>query len=174
MTGHVIISHGLQSSPEASKALALGDAAAALGWTVQRPDYRQLDAVGGPGTLGDVIGRIRFLAGLAAEASGPLVLAGSSMGAFISARVSLQLPVRGLFLMAPPVVLQGFDISLEAAPVPTQIIHGWNDELIPALDVVRWAQQRALPTVLVDDSHRLAAHVQLCADAFGRFLRGLS
>lgn len=33
MTGHVIISHGLESGPDASKAAALARVAGQLGWT---------------------------------------------------------------------------------------------------------------------------------------------
>jgi pimeloyl-ACP methyl ester carboxylesterase len=170
LSGHVIISHGLQSSPEATKATALAERARALGWSVEIPDYRDLDATS---QLGDVLGRITRLYDLAKH-RGPLVLAGSSMGAFISARVSLLLPMRGLFLMAPPTQLQGYDIRLEAARVPTRVVHGWHDELIPAIEVVRWAQARADQLVLVDDSHRLAGHVEFCADVFARFLQGLA
>jgi len=171
MIGHVILSHGLESSPEATKATALAKVAEDLGWTTQRPDYRDLDAIG---KLGDVPGRIERLRTMAVNIHGPLVLAGSSMGAFVSARVSLSVPVRGLFLMAPPILLEGFDIRLEAAKVPTRIIHGWDDELIPALEVARWANARKDRAVFVDDSHRLAAHVDFCAGEFGRFLQALA
>lgn len=170
MLGHVIISHGLQSSPQASKALALDERAHALGWSCERPDFRDLD---GASELGDVHARILRLRRLAEAVSGPLVLAGSSMGAFISARVSLEVAVAGLFLMAPPTQLRGYAISLEAAQVPTRIVHGWHDELIPASAVVGWAKLRSDHLVLVNDSHRLAAHVALCADEFGRLLQGL-
>lgn len=172
MSGHVIISHGLDSGPGASKATALAQAAGALGWSHERPDYRDLDALG---PLGDVEARIRRLAGLARAAPRrPLVLAGSSMGAYVSAHVSREVPVAGLFLMAPPVALDATPRYLHAAMVPTRIVHGWEDELIPALDVVRWAQRRRDPLVLVPDSHRLAAHVDFCAEEFGRFLQMLS
>lgn len=171
MKGHVIISHGLQSNRDATKATALARVAEALGWSHERPDYCDLDAVG---ELGDVPARIERLAERAAAQEGPLVLAGSSMGAFVSACVSLRVAVRGLFLMAPPIHLRGFEISLEAARVPTWIVHGWHDELIPAPEVVRWAQARSDHLVLVDDGHRLADHVEFCADEFGRFLQGLA
>lgn len=171
MSGHAIISHGLQSGPDATKAMALARSAQSLGWSVEIPDYRDLDEVS---QLGDVLGRILRLRDAARAAGTRLVLAGSSMGAFISARVSLETPVSGLFLMAPPIRLQGFDISLEAARVPTRIVHGWHDELIPATEVVRWAATRSDQLVLVDDSHRLAAHVGFCADRFAEFLRELA
>ncbi len=171
MIGHVIISHGLQSNPDASKAKALAAMADALGWSHERPDFCDLDCLG---ELGDVPGRIARLTAIAKACKGPLVLAGSSMGAFVSARVSLEVPLAGLFLMAPPVQLRGFGIQLEAAAVPTRIIHGWHDELIPAMEVLRWAAGRSDHATLVNDSHRLAGHVEFCADEFGRFLQGLS
>ena len=84
--GHVIISHGLESGPDAAKAAALARAAGELGWTHERPDYRDLDVIG---PLGDVRARILRLGARAhACTRRPLVLAGSSMGAFISAHVS--------------------------------------------------------------------------------------
>ena len=172
MNGHVIISHGLESSPDATKASALAKVAESLGWSQERPDYRDLDSID---RLGDVHARVARLRQISSQAKGPLVLAGSSMGAFISAQVSRQVPVLGLFLMALPTCLrEGYDLALEAADVPTCIIHGWDDELIPAADVVRWAQPRRDRLVLVNDSHRLAAHVQFCASEFGRFLAAIA
>lgn len=172
MTGHVIISHGMESGPDASKAAALARMAGSLGWTHERPDYRDLDVLG---PLGDVSGRILRLGARAHLCERrPLVLAGSSMGAYISAHVSRELHVEGLFLMAPPIALDAEPRYLKAAMVPTRIVHGWEDELIPALDVVRWAQRRQDTLVLVPDSHRLAAHVEFCAEEFGRFLQLLA
>jgi alpha/beta superfamily hydrolase len=172
VTGHVIISHGLESGPDATKAAALARIAGALGWTHERPDYRDLDTLG---PRGDVKGRILRLGARAhLNTRKPLVLAGSSMGAYISAHVSREVPVAGLFLLAPPVALDVEPRHLKAAMVPTRIVHGWEDELIPALDVVRWAQRRQDTLVLVPDSHRLAAHVDFCAEEFGRFLQMLA
>jgi predicted alpha/beta-hydrolase family hydrolase len=171
--GHAIVSHGLGSSPEATKAVACAQAARALGWTAQCPDYRAYDEDQRRTPMGDVEARIAHLRGLALAAPRPLVLAGSSMGAFVSARVSLDVPVAGLFLMAPPIWLEGFDIALQVAQVPTWIVHGWHDELITAASVAAWAQVRSVRTTFVDDTHRLEGHVDYCGQAFGRFLQGL-
>jgi alpha/beta superfamily hydrolase len=96
------------------------------------------------------------------------------MGAFISAQVSLQVPVLGLFLMAPPIQLQGFDMALQTAPVPVSVVHGWHDELIPAAAVCQWAEQRQVRLCMVNDDHRLSRHVDFCAQQFALFLGGLS
>ena len=174
MRGHCILSHGFESGPDATKVTALADAAQRLGWSCERPDYTDLDARREMGELGDVPARLQRLLELAGSAAGrgPLVLAGSSLGAYISGLASLRVPVAGLFLMAPPIRMGQAD-PLDAANVPTSIIHGWDDELIPAAHVVEWAQPRRARLLLVDDSHRLSGHVQASADAFGSLLAGL-
>ena len=174
MRGHCILSHGFESGPDATKVTALADVAERLGWTHERPDYTDLDARRDVSELGDVPARVQRLEALAkaAAARGPLVLAGSSLGAYISGLVSLQAPIAGLFLMAPPIRM-GTAHPLDAAPVPTSIIHGWHDELIPAQHVVDWAQARNARLLLVDDSHRLSDHVDASADAFAAFLQAL-
>jgi predicted alpha/beta-hydrolase family hydrolase len=175
MKGHCILSHGFESGPDATKVTALADVAARLGWTHERPDYSDLDSMQDVSNLGDVPARLQRLLRIAADAAtrGPLVLAGSSLGAWISGRVSLEVPVLGLFLMAPPISM-GQAPHLDAAQVPTSIIHGWHDELIPASQVVDWAGPRKARLLLVDDSHRLSDHVQESARAFEQLLVSLS
>jgi alpha/beta superfamily hydrolase len=170
MRGHIILSHGLNSSPTAAKVGAMAKVAQSLGWTTELPDYRDIDA---RGEIGEVSARLERLLDRAQAATPPLVLAGSSMGAFISALASLEVECVGLFLVAPPVVLEGYPQSLDAELVPTTVIHGWDDELIPAGDVVRWAQVRNDRLIMVDDTHRLEHHVDFCAEEFGRFLTAL-
>ena len=174
MKGHCILSHGFESGPDATKVTALAEAAERLGWSHERPDYTDLDAKREAGELGDVPARLQRLIGLARDAAsrGPLVLAGSSLGAWISGAASLQVPVRGLFLMAPPIAMHGAP-SLDVARVPTSIIHGWHDELIPAAEVVDWARERNARLLLVDDSHRLSEHVAASAEAFAALLASL-
>jgi predicted alpha/beta-hydrolase family hydrolase len=170
MRGHVILSHGLDSSPDATKVSALARVAESLGWSSERPDYSDIDA---RNDIGEVSARLERLLDRASAAPKPLVLAGSSMGAFISALATLEVECVGLFLMAPPVVLEGYPQSLDAELLPTTVVHGWDDELIPAGDVVRWAQVRNDRLIMLDDSHRLAHHVEFCAEEFGRFLANL-
>lgn len=174
MRGHCILSHGFESGPDATKVTALAEAAEALGWTSERPDYTDLDARHEISPLGDVPRRLARLLDLArsAAARGPVVLAGSSLGAYISALGSLQVPVAGLFLMAPP-IRPHTEHPIDAADVPMSIIHGWDDELIPHALVVEWAHARRARLLMVDDGHRLAGHVQASAGAFARLLSSL-
>jgi len=172
MRGHCILSHGFESGPDATKVTALAEAAERLGFTHERPDYTDLDAMREVSPLGDVAARVERLRARVHAASGPVVLAGSSLGAWISGHVSLQFDIRGLFLMAPPIRLNA-QHPLDAARVPTSIIHGWDDELIPADDVVAWAHKRRATLLLVDDGHRLSNHVDASANAFAELLQRL-
>lgn len=185
--GHVILSHGLESGPEAAKVAALASVAESIGWTHERPDYRDLDAGRRPE---DIAARVDRLFDCARAVRGPLVLAGSSMGAFISGEVAWRLThaappgtvapeaptppaLLGLFLMAPPIAMPGWWPTPLRMPerLPTMVVHGWDDELIPASAVIDWCAARKAELRLVDDAHRLAAHVEYCARAFGELLR---
>ena len=172
--GHCIFSHGFESGPDATKVAALAEVAERLGWTHERPDFTDLDAMRQVSSVGDVPARLQRLIGLAASAAarGPVVLGGSSLGAYISAIASLQVPTRGLFLMVPPTKM-GPMPALDAAPVPTSVVHAWHDELIPAADVIAWAQARSARLLLVDDGHRLGNHVAASAQAFEALLQSL-
>ncbi|MDT4863427.1 hypothetical protein FQZ97_981340 [compost metagenome] len=121
-----------------------------------------------------MVARLERLRGLAhaAAARGPVVLAGSSPGAYVAGRISLEVPVRGLFLMAPPITMGPLP-ALDAAAVPVSVIHGWDDELIPAQAVVDWAFRRRARLLLLNDGHRLSDHVAVSAEAFGQLLTGL-
>ena len=160
--GHVILSHGLESGPNATKVSRLAAIAESAGWSSERPDYS---------TLRSAEARIALLTERCALAGGrPLVLVGSSMGAYISAMVSLKLSLRGLFLLAPPVAMPNattFDLCCEHS----MIVHGWDDELIPAALVTAFAQVRALPLLMVQDDHRLSRSVDLIAATFQLFLQ---
>ena len=171
MKGHCILSHGLNSSPNATKVSMLARVAEAQGWSHDRPDYSDIDA---GADVRDVSRRLARLRERAAAAEAPLLLVGSSMGAYISALASLDVKPIGLFLMAPPVGLPGYPQPLDAAVVPIQVIHGWHDELIPAHEVVDWCQKRSAPLLMLDDGHRLERHVGRIADEFARFLKALA
>ncbi len=172
--GHCILSHGFESGPDATKVTALADVAQRLGWSHERPDYTDLDARREVSEVGDVPARLQRLIQRAGEAArhGPVVLAGSSLGAYVSAIASLHVPVRGLFLMVPPTKM-GPMPALDAAPVPTSVVHAWRDELIPPAAVIEWARARAARLLLVDDGHRLENHVQASAHEFEALLQRL-
>lgn len=166
MKGTVILSHGLESGPQATKVSALAEVADALGWASIRPDYRDIDAPRDP--LGIDARIARLLENTPRE--GRIVFAGSSMGAFVSGFASIERTCAGLFLLALPTAIPGYRHAFGAASVPATLIHGWRDELCPVDAVIEFARGRGATLHLVEDDHRLSAHVAFCADVFGRFL----
>ncbi|WP_440221628.1 hypothetical protein ACQQ2N_10995 [Dokdonella sp. MW10] len=167
--GMVVLSHGLESGPQATKVSALAEIAAALGWDSVRPDYRDLDATRDVGAIGSRTARALE----AAPAQGRVVFAGSSMGAFVSGHASLERRCEALFLMAVPVGIPGYAKVFDAARVPTVLVHGWRDDVCPVDGAIAFARGRGDTLHLVDDDHRLSAHVDYCAEAFRGLLLAL-
>ena len=167
MIGTTILSHGLESGPDATKVTAMAAVAEQRGWRALRPDYRDLDAAHG---LEAGPQRLARLLDVAKTVQGPLVLAGSSFGAFISGMASLRVETKGLFLLALPLLMRGHDTRFDAATVPLAIVHGWDDELIPARAVIDFADARRATLHLVADTHRLSDHVEDTASWFGQVL----
>ncbi len=142
----VIFSHGKESGPNGEKIQALGRVCDALGIEWESLDYRGLDAEGR---------RARLIAH-ARHIEEPVVLVGSSMGAWVSLAALSSLPqVCGLFLLAPAVGLEGYP-SVNYPHVPTHIIHGWNDDVVPVENVIEFASKQG-PLQLIDDGHRLSS-----------------
>jgi alpha-beta hydrolase superfamily lysophospholipase len=172
MPGHVILSHGSDSGPEATKVSALARVAESLGWTTSRPDYREEDKLG---YAGAVLPRVERLVEGMRDTPRPRVLAGSSMGAFVSGLASLRAPCDGLFLVALPTMIpecpQPFGM---AAGVPAMLIHGYEDTLCPVLAAQAFARARGMPALLLPDDHRLAMHVPVIEREFRAFLESLA
>ncbi len=169
--GTAILSHGFESGPEAVKTTAMARVARGLGWQVECPDYREHDRLG----LAEAVApRCRQLQALAESVDGPLVLAGSSLGAWVSGRVSLEVECQALFLMAVPPLMLGQDRPFDLRQgVPTTLLHGMHDELCPVYVMWEFARDRGLDFLAVPDGHRLENHVDWVAAQFALALRAL-
>jgi predicted alpha/beta-hydrolase family hydrolase len=164
MRGQIILSHGSDSGPDATKVSTLAALAESLGWRTQRPDYREDDARGHTGSVAPRIARLR--ATVEALDASPL-LVGSSMGAFVSGLVSMDVPVSGLLLLATPSAIPGYARSFDARRgVPTMLVHGWRDEVCPWSGMQAFAAQRQLPLLMLHDDHRLGASMDAIAAQF--------
>jgi predicted alpha/beta-hydrolase family hydrolase len=172
MPGHVILSHGSDTGPDATKVSVLAKVAESLGWTTERPDYRDDDQLGHAESIEPRIARLHQRI---AASHTPPVLVGSSMGAFVSGLASLEVPVAGLFLLATPTLIPGSDLAFDVRlDVPTLMIHGWHDDVCPLDEIYEFAGRRELPLLVLDDDHRLSAHVDAISRQFGFFLEPLA
>jgi predicted alpha/beta-hydrolase family hydrolase len=172
MRGQIVLSHGSDSSPDATKVSTLAALAESLGWRTQRPDYGSDDARGHAGSVAPRIARLR--ATIEALDAPPL-LVGSSMGAFVSGLVSLDVPVAGLLLLATPSEIPGYARKFDLRRgVPTLFIHGWRDDVCPLAGIHPLAAQRRLPLLVLDDDHRLGASLAVIVAQFRQLLEQLA
>lgn len=162
----VCFSHGKESGPWGSKIRALARTAEEFGFDVISIDYR-----GEPNP--EV--RVEQLLRECPRDRRPLVLVGSSLGSYVATVASRTLRPAGLFLLAPAFYIEGYR---EQAPVPVAeqalIIHGWDDQVVPAEHSLRYARAHKLSLLLIDGGHRLENAIPLLCTQFTCFLRGLA
>jgi len=169
----VIFSHGKESGPWGRKIQALAALASDWGAEVFSVDYRLPSPH--PGTFhAECERRVAQLLAHPVAAGRPLVLVGSSMGGYVSARASATLRPAGLFLLAPAFFL---DAYAEPAPVPhaghTALVHGWGDDVVPPEHSIRYARQHRCSLHLLDGDHRLNDALPAIAPLFAGFLARL-
>jgi len=162
----VWFAHGKESGPQGRKIVALSKVAEAHGWAVESLDYTSTQ---------DPEERVALLLEHYRATRGKCVLAGSSMGGYVSMVASQQLAPEGLFLMAPALGIEGY-----AQPEPDisagqcVILHGWYDEVVPPRNVIRYAEARHVPLHLLDDDHHLSHSLPQLCNLFRSFLQEIA
>jgi len=141
----VCFAHGKESGPWGTKITYLADIARQRSFEVISPDYSH--------TM-DPRQRLAELHTLAPRAR-TLVLAGSSMGGYVSAQACAALQPTALFLMAPALYFPGFDEEPDAIPALCSVVHGWDDEVVPRERALRFAQRQRAELHLLRSDHSL-------------------
>lgn len=159
--GVVHFVHGKESGPNGRKIAALAAVARQQGWEVASLDYSHTT---------DPARRMRQLTKACAGLDRPLVLVGSSMGGWVAAEASLRVDADGVFLLAPAVYMPGYPTPAPALLADTEIVHGWDDEVIPCEHAIRFARLRGCTLHLVPGDHRLDTRIPLLCELFGAFL----
>lgn len=159
----VCFAHGKESGPWGTKITHLAETARRRGFGVVSPDYS--------GTH-DPRERVAMLLRLRPRA-GTLVLAGSSMGAYVSAMACTALRPQALFLMAPALYFPGWDEDPQGCPPRTTVVHGWRDDVVPVERSMRFAAPRRAALHVVDSGHSLNDQLPLLDSLFDRLLSDL-
>jgi predicted esterase len=159
----VCFAHGKESGPWGIKIRALAPIAEKMGFDIMSPDFT--DSM-------DPDFRVQKLLQAVGTPSRPLVLVGSSMGGYVVTAASAILRPAGLFLMAPAFFLSGY---AQQEPLPaagrTVIVHGWQDEVIPADSAIRFAHRHGAELHMLSAGHTLVEKLPLIETLFATFLQ---
>jgi pimeloyl-ACP methyl ester carboxylesterase len=154
--------HGSLSCPWGTKSTALAETAREFGLAMEGPDFSDLDAPDA---------RVERLAAVLAEDNRPAILAGSSMGGYVAATTAMRARVAGLFLLAPAFYLPGYATHVfSGLPDPVTVIHGWDDDVVPVDNSIRFARTHKAALHVVADGHRLEGSTAALCALFARFL----
>ena len=168
----VVFSHGKESGPMGSKIQRLMEEANRFGLKTISVDYRNCaTASERVALLNDTLKQLDAL-------PQQVVLVGSSMGGYVSTVVANNLPVAGLFLMAPALWMPAEEYTIQSYQPLTskvEITHGFNDDVVPCENSIRFAREHEGTVLhLVPDDHRLRASLDFLACQFRRFIEELS
>jgi pimeloyl-ACP methyl ester carboxylesterase len=170
MTQPIIFSHGQDGEPWGTKIVAMAEIARAAGYQVESVDYR-----GMPDPAERVDKLLAFCNTLAKTVTRPPVLVGSSMGGHVATAVSQRVNARGLFLLAPAFYMAGFEeYTPEPAACPITIVHGWNDDVVPVDNSIRYAREYRARLHLIDSDHRMTADIRDITQYLAQFLLQLT
>lgn len=159
---HIVFSHGKDSEPWGGKITAMAQVARRYELNVESVDYRGMD---------DPAVRVARLLEVCRGIAGPVILVGSSLGGHVSAAVSTQVDARGMFLLAPAFYMPGYEqYTPTPARCPISIVHGWNDDIVPVGNSIRWAQQYQASLHILDSDHRLTANIPEVCELLDQFL----
>lgn len=144
----VCFSHGKESGPWGTKIAAMAGVVRERGHAAESLDYQGLD---------DPAVRVDKLVDHCRHRPGPVLLVGSSMGAHVAAAASSRLSsVAGLFLLAPAFYMPGYEhLTPEPGTGRIVVIHGWDDDVVPADNAIRWAKRYRADLHIFPAGHRL-------------------
>lgn len=162
----VVFSHGQESGPWGTKICAMADTARQLGCAVDSIDYQ---GIADPGE------RVTKLLAACAGLDDALVLVGSSMGGHVATSAAGPLGAAGLFVLAPAYFMPGYEELTPTPPdLPICIVHGWNDDVVPVENSIRFAASCNAELHVLDSDHRLTANIDEINYYLKRFIESLA
>jgi pimeloyl-ACP methyl ester carboxylesterase len=161
----VVFSHGKESGPWGAKITAMAAVVRDLDLEMESVDYRGMD---------DPTQRVEKLLAVGRELKGPLALVGSSMGGHVAAAAASRLDAAALFLLAPAFYMAGFEkYTPQDVAMPTAIVHGWHDDVVPVDNVIRWAREHRATLHILESDHRLEDQIGVICILLRNFLSAL-
>ena len=158
----VVFSHGKESGPWGTKIKKLAEIASSMDFIVESIDYCGII---------NPDDRVKHLINHLEKEKSPIILVGSSMGGYVSLVASETIDVKALFLLAPALYLEGY----KKQSYPTnckhiEIVHGWDDMVIPFGNSVQFAKEVNCILHLIPGNHRLTSSITQIEKLFELFL----
>ena len=161
----VYFSHGQESGPWGTKIKLMAANVQKLGCRVESVDYQG---------IADPTDRVNKLVAECAGVEEPIVLVGSSMGGHVATAAAATVGAVGLFVLAPAYYMPGYESLTPPAPdIPIAIVHGWNDDVVPVENSIRFAQECNASLHILDADHRLTASIDAINHLLSRFIENL-
>ncbi len=159
----VIFSHGQESGPWGTKIQSMADLLRGLGCVIDSIDYRG---------MADPTERVAELVRACSDISDRLILVGSSMGGHVATAAADRLGAVGLFVLAPAYYMPGYEDLTPSPPnMPTCIVHGWHDDIVPVENSIRYARKCSATLHLVNGDHRLTDNLDEINDYLQQFIK---
>ena len=158
----VIFSHGQESGPWGTKIKRMAAAVRDAGCEVDSIDY---SGIADPGE------RVEKCVARCASITGPLVLVGSSMGGHVATAAASRLKPAGVFVLAPAYYMPGYEALTPLPPdCPLEIVHGWQDDIVPVENSIRYARECRAALHVLNGDHRLTANIDEIVALLLRFI----
>ena len=162
----VVFSHGQESGPWGTKIRAMAEMVRGLGCEADSVDYQG---------IADPTERVDKLIAHCQATEEPVILVGSSMGGHVATAAAGPVGATGLFVLAPAYDMPEFeDLTPPAPPIPIVIVHGWDDDVVPVENSIRYASECRATLHIVDGDHRLTANIEEINYYLARFVLGLA
>ena len=162
----VIFSHGQESGPWGGKIQAMAQLAKGLGCNVESIDYQG---------IAHATERVEKLVAACSSVKGPIILIGSSMGGHVATAAAKSTGAIGVFVLAPAYYMPDYeDLTPPPPEVPLQIVHGWQDDVVPAENSIRFARDCHATLHLIDGDHRLTDNIDEINYYLERFIGNLT
>jgi len=162
----VIFSHGQESGPWGTKIQAMAETAKSIGCEAVSIDYQG---------IADPTDRVNKLIAECRDIDDRLVLVGSSMGGHVATAAAASLNAAGLFVLAPAYFMEGYENLTPAAPdIPICIVHGWDDDIVPVENSIRFAAACKAELHILESDHRLTANIDEINYYLKRFIETLT
>ncbi len=161
----VIFSHGQESGPWGTKIQSMAELVKSIGCSADSIDYQG---------IADPTDRVSKLIAECADIDDSLVLVGSSMGGHVATAAAAELNAAALFVLAPAYFMPGYEELTPTPPeIPIAIVHGWDDDVVPVENSIRFAAACNAALHILDGDHRLTENIDEINYYLKRFIETL-